>query len=333
MRSIRISSTALFAVLWLTPLAAHANCGAEGCPLVREGLGSSPSRFAFDLRYQDVTQDKLWEGTRSISREDAIAAADLHGEVELFTHTRSWVGEGRAQVTDWLGLTATLPYVDREHRHWLHHTPMYDARFLDTWKYPGLGDATVLAHVRALESKTGTRLTLQGGIKLPTGRPHLPNETQTRFGFDSTLEPSARPGTGSTDWLVGGNVSQRLPWHGALPVTASILSRWNGLGTDDFHVGNEIQAGLSGGYAPLEWLTLLAQVNYSGHTSDRSADAGEVAHSGMQSLYVTPGLTVRVSPAVSVYGLFQARAWGKSDEPTIVATNHFLFGTTYSIGH
>ena len=68
MRSIRISSAVLFAVLWLTPPAAHANCGAEGCPLVREGLGSSPSRFAFDLRYQDVTQDKLWEGTRSISR-------------------------------------------------------------------------------------------------------------------------------------------------------------------------------------------------------------------------------------------------------------------------
>jgi hypothetical protein len=53
----------------------------------------------------------------------------------------------------------------------------------------------------------------------------------------------------------------------------------------------------------------------------------------MQSLYLTPGATFHVSPALSVYGLYQTRLWGKSEEPTVVATNHFLFGTTYSIGH
>ena len=330
MRPILSSSVMLFAVLLRAPAPASATCGAEGCPLVREGLGAASSRFAFDLRYQDVTQDKLWNGTRAVSLSDVTAGAGLHSEIELFTRTRSWVAEGRAQLTDRIRLTATLPYVDREHRHALNHP---GSLLADTWKFNGLADATVLAHVRAFESAAGTRLTVQGGVKLPTGRTHVANETRTHFGFlESSLEPSARPGSGSTDWLAGGNLTQALPWRGALPIAASILARWNGSGTDDFRVGNEVQAGLSGGFAPMNRLTLLAQVNYSGHLSDVSADASEAAHSGMKSLYVTPGLSVRVSPAVSVYGLYQMRAWGKSDEATVVATDHFLFGTTYSIG-
>ena len=177
------------------------------------------------------------------------------------------------------------------------------------------------------------RLTLQGGVKLPTGRRHLPDEARTNFGFESTLEPSARPGTGSTDWIAGALAAQRLPWKHALPISLSVLGRWNGKGTDDFRSGNEVQAGLSGGYAPFERIALLAQVNYSGHATDVSADPSEAAHSGMRSLYITPGITARVSPGLVIYGLYQARAWGKSDEPTVVATNHFVFGTTYSIGH
>ena len=46
-----------------------------------------------------------------------------------------------------------------------------------------------------------------------------------------------------------------------------------------------------------------------------------------------PGFSVRVSPALALYGHYQARAWGKSDEATVVATNHFLVGTTLSLGN
>ena len=332
MRSIRCVSL-LSAALLLAPLMAHANCGAEGCPLVRDGFGVNPSRFAFDLRYQDVTQDTPWNGTSAASLDELFADGESHGEVELLTHTRSWVGEGRAEVNSRLRFTATLPWVDREHQHQLNHTGVYDPRFIDTWKFQGLGDAVVAGHFVALQSSGGTRVTLQGGVKLPTGMTHVPNETQTKFGFDSTLEPSARPGSGSTDWITGALLTQRLPGKGVLPLTGSVLMKFNNKGTDDFKVGNEVQAGLSGGYAPRDRFTLLAQVNYSGHGSDVSADPDEIAHTGMQSLYFTPGATFRMSPALSIYGLYQTRLWGKSEEPTVVATNHFLFGTTYSLGH
>lgn len=331
MRPTRTLPAVLCAVSFLLPAAARATCGAEGCPLVRDGLGAGSSRYAFDLRFQDVTQDQLWNGTEKTTLADVVAGAGTHGEVELFTRTRSWVAEGRVQLLPDLKLTATLPYVDREHRHWLRHTPLYNPLFLDTWKYAGLGDATVLGHFRALHGEHLPQVTLQGGVKLPTGKRHVDGETKNNFGFDSSLEPSARPGSGSTDWLAGLQVSQALPWRGALPVTASVLGRWNTKGTDDYKVGNEMQSGVSGGYAPLTWLTLLAQVNYSAHGSDVSAEASEAAHSAMRSLYLTPGLTVRVSPLVSVYALYQKRAWGKSDEATVIANDHFLVGTTFSV--
>jgi hypothetical protein len=38
---------------------------------------------------------------------------------------------------------------------------------------------------------------------------------------------SARPGSGSTDWIAGALVSQALPGKGVLPLTASVLARFN----------------------------------------------------------------------------------------------------------
>lgn len=332
MLSVRMLAAAVFLFMPFMPSAARANCGAEGCPLVREGLGANTGRFAFDLRYQDVTQDQLWNGTEKTDLPSIISDAELHGEVELYTRTRSWVAEGRMRITDDLRVTATLPYIDREHRHWLAHTPVFNPLFLDTWKFQGLADATVLGQYRLLHREGLPVVTVQGGVKLPTGKAHIDDEARDNLGFESTLEPSARPGSGSTDWLAGALVSQHLPGKGLLPLTLSVLARWNTKGTDDYEMGDEVQAGLSSGWSPMDRVTLLAQLNYSAHTSDVSAEASEAAHSGMKSLYATPGITVRVTPMVSVYGLYQGRLWGKSDEATVVANNHFLFGTTLSLG-
>ena len=333
MRSARLLAAAVLALSMGVAAVSHATCGAESCPLVREGLGSSPKRFTFDLRFQDVTQDQLWNGTGKTDLAEIIAGADLHGEVELYTRTRSWVAEGRMRLTDDLRVIATLPYIEREHRHWLAHTPVFNPLFLDRWNFKGLADATVLAQFRALHREGLPGVVLQGGVKLPTGRTHLSDEARDNFGFESTLEPSTRPGSGSTDWIAGALVSQMLPGKGVLPLTASVLARFSTKGTDDYQVGDELQVGLSGGWSPMDRVTLLAQLNYSKHGSDVSALASEAAHSGMQSLYVTPGFSVRISPVLAMYALYQARAWGKSDEATVVATDHLLVGTTLSIGN
>ena len=332
MRSSALVFIAVLAASLLAPVAAHATCGAEGCPFVRRGLGDDGGRFAFDLRYQDVQQDKLWSGSGEASLADIIADAELHGEVELFTRTRSWVAEGRARLGDRFHVVASLPYVDREHRHMLRHAPVYNPAFVSAWKFKGVGDATVLGQYAALRSEGAWNASLQAGIKLPTGRRHVPDEAQDNLGFESTLEPSARPGTGSTDWLIGGLVSYTTPWHRVLPVTASVLGRLNGKGTDDYQVGDELQAGLSSGWAPVDRVSLLGQVNFSAHGSDVSADATEAAHSGMRSLFLTPGASVRVAPGLSLYALYQVRVLGRMDEATVVARDHLLVGTSYALG-
>lgn len=236
------------------------------------------------------------------------------------------------QVLPNLSVVATLPYVQREHRHWLAHTPVFNPLFLDEWKYEGLADATVIAQYRVLSAPGLPSIQVQAGAKLPTGRAHLPDETRDNFGFESTLEPSARPGTGSTDLIGGLLVSQKLPWNRALPLTASVIGRFTGKGTDDYEVGDELQAGLASGFAPHERITLLAQLNYSQHASDTSADPSEAAHSGMKSLYATPGVSVRVAPMLSIYALYQARLWAKSDEATVIGNSHVLVGTNWSFG-
>ena len=329
---------AVLLVFAMLPASAHATCGAEGCPFIREGIGPRAGRFSLGMRYQDVTQDALWNGNTEADRADIIteAAGQLatgeHGEVELYTRTRSWVAEGRARVNDNLELTASVPYLQREHRHMIVHGFFFNPNWVDEWKFDGLGDATVLGHFRGLLPGEGHSITVQAGVKLPTGRRHVPDEERINLFIPSTLEPSIRPGSGSTDWIAGVQYARPLPFPRTLPLTASMLGRMNTRGTDDFQIGDELQAGLSGGHAPVEWLTLLMQVNFSAHGSDKSGEAGEAAHSGMQALYLTPGVSVRIAPALSMYGLFQVRVWGHTDDANVVGKRHFLVGTSYTLG-
>jgi len=328
---VRALCAALCVAVLMVP-AAHANCGAEGCPFVRDAFGATRGRYSFDLRYQGVTQDELWNGTRSTTIDDVLAVAERHGEVELFTKTETWTAEGHAMLTPSLRLLASLPYIHREHQHMLAHIPVYDPRFVNTWDFEGLGDMVLLAQYRAFTRAGGPSFELQGGVKLTTGRTHVPDETKNNFGFESTLEPSVRPGTGSTDWLTGATYVQPLPWRNTSPITASVIAKWTGKGTDDFKVGDEVQAGLSGGYSPRPWITFVAQVNLSAHGRDVSADETEAAHTAMQSLYLSPGMTLRLSQAMILYGIYQQRVYAHSEEPTVIGNNHFLIGTTYSLG-
>lgn len=109
-------------------------------------------------------------------------------------------------------------------------------------------------------------------------------------------------------------------------------ARFNTKGTDDYRLGNELQAGLSGGWTAHERVTLLGQVNFAAHGSDVSALASEAAHSGTRALFLTPGVSLGVARGLTVYGFYQARVWGNTDEATVVARDHLMVGTSYALG-
>jgi hypothetical protein len=173
-------------LLWIALAAppAHAQSG----PVSREALGPLADRGSFGLRCEEGTRDQLWRGRGPADRDALIAemyaSSARHGELDLYSRTRSWTAEGRVRFHDRLDATLALPWIEREHRHMPPHAPFYDPRFVDGWTYDGLGDLTLLGHLRALGSAEGAALTLQAGAKLPTGRRHVPDQERTNLGMD-----------------------------------------------------------------------------------------------------------------------------------------------------
>ena len=312
-----------------------AACTAEACPFQRDALGAQPRRATLTIRFEQSTQDQLWNGSSEADRDQLIrdmffSGGGRHEALELYTRTSAWILDGQARVNDRLVLTASLPYLQREHRHALAHAPIYRPTFEDEWKYEGLGDAVTMGHYRAWGQPERRSLTLQAGVKLPTGMRHVPDQEKLNLGLPSMLEPSVRPGTGSTDWLAGLLAAQPLPWSGMQPLTAQVLFRWNGKGAEGYTLGDQVQAGAGTGYMPFHWLTLVLQANYVGNQADTAGEPTMGAHPAQRALYVSPGATLRVTPQLSIYSLYQSRVWGRSDEPNVVGRDQLLIGTAFT---
>jgi len=320
------------ALALVAPARSFANCGAEGCPLDPHGLEASARRWTLDFGYQRVDQDRTWDGTHQVNGPEEAGHI-----TELFTRTNTWSLNGRAQVLPSLRLSATLPYLDREHAHEASHE-LHPGHFVTTraeWKYEGLGDATLLAQWAALgspESGPGA-LTLQGGAKLPTGKRHVEEVD------GEEPEPPARPGTGSTDALAGLQLlrSWHLPTFGGrsttLPLVASAMARWNGRGTDGYRMGNEWHTSLSTSYELGRGVSLLAQANAVFHSRDEVGNTdAEPHHTGGTSVFATPGLRLELPGGSSVYGYWQVRAYERTNGPQLVAPSHLILGASFGLG-
>jgi hypothetical protein len=315
------------ALLLVAAGAAQATCGAEGCPLDIRGPELAGSRFGFELGYQFVDQDKLWDGD-----DEAGPPDDEDHEVEVETRTSSVLATGRAQFGQRVLVTSTIPYMNRTHTHLVQHHPGFYVPA--SWDYSGFGDLLTTAQATVLGAKLHDPLglALRAGIKLPTGRTDVPEVDGEQ------PEPSARPGSGSTDFLAGFQVrklvaTKTLKGHRIdVPLSLSSTWRWNGKGTEDYKVGDEVQATLAGGYALSAPLQFLMQVNYRHHDGDEPGESGDESHiASGTSVYVTPGLRGQVTPAIAAYGYFQIRAYEHTSAPELIAPYHLSFGLSYSV--
>src|SRR5262249_23672681 len=132
---------------------ALANCGAEGCPFTPAGPEASLGRFALDLGYQRVEQNRIWDGTHEISPAEALAAEGGAGHVlEQLTRTSTFLVTGRATLNRRLTVSAAVPYIDRIHRHTLEHHAGF---FIPSeWHMTGVGDATLIGQLRVLAPRS-----------------------------------------------------------------------------------------------------------------------------------------------------------------------------------
>jgi hypothetical protein len=320
----------LVGLLGLTvPTLSEANCGAESCPLSPQALEASTRRWSVDFSYQYVDQDVTWDGTGEATGPEPAGHIE-----ELFTRTKTWTLAGRAQVTPSLRFVATLPYLEREHAHEFEHHPGFF--MVSQWNYEGLGDGMLLGQWTALGSPGAAvgAVMIQGGVKLPTGK------TEVEEVNGEQPEPPARPGTGSTDWLAGlqllrtWSVAAPGGRETALPLAIAVQGRWNGVGTEDYRVGNEVHASMSTSYLVWRSVSVLAQVNTVWHARDDVGNTdAEPHHTGGTSVFATPGLRVELPAGSSLYGYWQARVYEYTNGPQLVAPSHWIFGASFALGH
>lgn len=313
----------------------HATCGAEGCPCVPNGVSSS--RFAFDVRTLEVTQDKLWRGTGTVALNDAISTTAFHHDVPLYSRTRTWSFEARAQLTSQLRLSASVPYLDREYRRYdAHFLGGYNPALVQSWRFRGIGDATALVHANVFERAGGPRVALRMGAKLPTGRRDVPIGKGL---IPAQIQPVLRPGSGSWDLIAGASVSQPMPWQPIMPLALDVQRRWNTRGTDEYLAGDELQSSLSTGWVVRPGFAITALANYAQHGGDSWTEPTPTdiyrhpAHAGARALYLTPGANVSLPGGMGLYAAWQNRVWGRSDHATVVADRYLLLGLSYSLAN
>ena len=312
---------------------ASANCGAEGCPLAPPSSEVTRGRFAVDFGYQYVEANKQWNGNHAISEADALAEDGGFGHiVEQLTLTRSFLVNARARLTNRLVLTGSWPYIERVHQHALAHHAGY---FIPaTWHMQGPGDATVLANWTVLASPERAlgALTLQAGAKLPTGQRNV------ELVEGEQPEPSARPGTGSTDLILGVQYLHLFTLHTfrgletAVPLTANVGARVNGRGTDEYRMGNEWTANLGSSFALMRRVQVLGQLNFSAHARDEVGNTDAAPHStGSTALFASPGLRAEFLPGAAVFGYYQLRVYEHTNGPQLVAPYHVSLGIQYAL--
>jgi hypothetical protein len=147
----------------------------------------------------------------------------------------------------------------------------------------------------------------------------------------------ARPSTGSWDGLAG---IQLRHWVGTrtlqgevIPValSAGVLARGSGEGTDGYRMGSELALNLGGGWALTSQVRLLGQINTRWRAKDDSGDAHldeEEDNTGGTAMFATPGLRIGIGPA-AVYGYMQIRVFERVNGIQITAPYHLAFGTSY----
>lgn len=298
----------------------HASCGAAFC-LVNtdwsaQGVWVEPG-VLFDLRYESIDLDQPRAG------RDRVAVGQIprhHDEVE--TKNRNWVANVDWNLAPAWGLSVSIPYVDRDHRHIHNHG---GEQLLETWSFQELGDVRVQARYEfyaAHQDPAAPRSAgLTFGVKLPTGKHDVVNDE------GEAAERTLQPGTGTTDLLLGAY------WHGAAPLAdLSWFARVEGViptnTRDGYKPGKTLS--IDGGlrYAVARDVGLMLQLNY--HVKDR--DSGEQAEpddSGQRALFVSPGVSWNVAKNAQIYAFLQLPVYQSVNGVQLTADRSALVGASW----
>jgi hypothetical protein len=274
---------------------AAASCGSAFCMVNTswntQGVWTEPGS-RLDLRFEYIDQDQPRAGSRKVG----VGEIRQHHD-EVRTINRNWLATyDHAFNADW-GVSATLPFVDRDHTHIHNHM---GAQLPESWNFSEVGDARVLGRRQwRNENVEAQRLDFYGvnfGVKLPTGK------TELRNGEGDLAERTLQPGSGTTDLLAGGFFRRVLGSGRSWFVDALVQQALNS--HDEFKPGR--RTGLDAGYRyeASEKLGLMLQLNFLHRQRDSGAEA-EPDNSGGRFVFLSPGASYMLTDKLQVYGFLQ----------------------------
>lgn len=284
-------------VTLLTPAAAR---GCDICAIYAAtdvAEGKTGIRLGFAEQYTQFATEQL----------DGKAVANPFGEHLYSSNTQLFAGY---QFNDWLGLQLNVPILYRSWRRILSDGDIQEST------RASIGDIALIANVLAYDAiwdNSILRLTLLGGLELPTGNPDFLAEelgdtaatAHVEHGGGEGVFPSGVHGhdltfgSGSVDGLVGYNIY--WSYH-RIFMTAAMQYKATTPGAFEYTFANDLTwLGGPGYYVLLDHdHTLSVAAALSGETKGFDTQQGASAtDTGMTALYIGPAFSFTWESALS----------------------------------
>lgn len=309
--------TALALLAWAS--AAHASCGSAFCTLMTDryaqGSGEAHVGWSADVRLESVTQKQLRSGTTRID------ASQVTGEEAIERHTKNLnlvTTLGYGIDADW-SVSVRVPVVRRDHLHDLVDEQTGQITGPEQWRFTKLGDVQVLGRRQFVAGDGAASYAAFGGLKLPTGTISVSNADGSR------AERALQPGSGSTDWVAGVAGRRALGLTDALIGQASVARALNS--REEFKPGPRIEAAAGWSHAFSPRLGTVLQLNLRHRGRDSGAQS-EPDNSGSTTLDISPGLTVGIGHAATLYAYVQVPLYQKVNGIQLVPRSALALGWT-----
>jgi len=316
-----VISTRSFSILALAALvfAPHTYaCSACGCTLssdwASQGLASSRG-WRVDLRYDFFEQDQLREGTDSIARSSFSYPNSR--EVQRYTINRNATLALDYGINSKWGVNVALPWFDRSHA-----TIAEGDTDVSTSHDRGIGDMRVMARYVGFDAQHHTGL--EFGLKLPTGNFDSPFRSGPQQG--ETLDRGLQLGTGTTDALLGiytfGGLAPDWGYFAHALLQLPLASR------DEFKPGAGINMNFGVRYIGFGAIQPQLQLNARIEKRESGANA-DVENSGATLVYLSPGITWKISSRFSAYAFVQVPLYQRVNGLQLEATQLASVGLHY----
>jgi hypothetical protein len=317
-----VALLALLPPLAVAPQRAAASCGSENCP-VDHAARWDESMLSFEISEQYSDQDQPRVGTH----DAAVGAIPAHHDEVRTVNRITTARVGYRPAAPW-SFSASLPYVNRTHEHVHNHMGV---PFYMRWSYQGVGDLETSATRRFGAEEGRARFFASAGVKAPTGLRSVEEVDGDQ------PEPSARPGTGSWDFLAGLGAEWRLSGsgpaeQGGVPLRLSVNGRWNGRGTERYQVGSELAAHLATEIPATTWGSVLLQTNFKVRAKDDVGNfSAEEGNTGGTALFVTPGVRIDAGRLTSITALVQLPIYQRVNGIQLVSEANLYVGVTHAL--